>query len=56
MRQELKSGATVDFSVSYSTFNGEELSAFIQQMLLSGDRKILGRLALDRGLIEKFLK
>lgn len=56
MRREFKSGATVDFSVSYSTFSGEEMSGFIRNMLLSGDQKILTRLALDRGLIEKFLK
>ncbi|MGW3995474.1 hypothetical protein ACWEF6_18450 [Amycolatopsis sp. NPDC004772] len=56
MRQEFKTGADVDFKVAYTTFNGDELSPFIRGMLTSGDKKIITRLALDRGLIEKFLK
>ncbi|KDN18718.1 hypothetical protein [Amycolatopsis rifamycinica] len=56
MRRELKAGADVDFKVAYTTFNGDELSPFIRGMLTSGDKKILTRLALDQGLIEKFLK
>lgn len=56
MRREFKAGADVDFSVAYTTFNGDELSPFIRGMLTSGDKKILTRLALDQGLIEKFLK
>ncbi|MET9000991.1 hypothetical protein [Amycolatopsis sp. NPDC004169] len=56
MRREFKGGAEVEFSVAYTTFNGEELSPFIRGMLTSGDKKIITRLALDQGLIEKFLK
>jgi hypothetical protein len=56
MRREFKAGADVDFSVAYTTFNGQELGGFIRTMLTGGDKAILTRLALDRGLIEKFLK
>ena len=56
MRRQRDAGAAVEFGVTYATFSGEELRPFITRMLNSGDPKILGRLALDQGLIEKFLK
>lgn len=56
MRRWLKGGAEVEFKVSFATFSAEEMRTFVTWMLNSGNPKILGRLALDQGLIEKFLK
>jgi hypothetical protein len=56
MRNLRDKGAHVDFGATFATFGGEELRPFITRMLQSGDPKILGRLALDQGRIENFLK
>jgi hypothetical protein len=49
-------GARVSFRVTYQTFSGSELRAFIDSLLTSGDQKLLRLLALDQGRIERLLK
>lgn len=56
MRVWAKAGLRVDFKASFATFSGQEMRPFVERMLKSGNPKILNRLALDQGLIEKFLK
>jgi hypothetical protein len=56
MRIERNAGKTVEYVVSYELYGGEELRPFIEKLLRSGDPDIIGRLALDRGTVEKFLK
>ena len=57
MQRRLRdAGARVEFSVSYASYAGDEIRPFIEGMLRGGDKKILTRLAMDQGLIEKFLK
>jgi hypothetical protein len=56
MRRHRDAGAAVEFTVSYATYSGEELRPFIRSMLASRNKDIITRLALDQGLIEKFLK
>ena len=56
MRRRRDAGAAVEFNVTYVTYGGAELRPFIESMLRSGDKDIITRLALDQGLIEKFLK
>jgi hypothetical protein len=56
MRRHRDAGAVVDFSVRYATYSGVELRPFIEGLLKSGDPQIINRLALDQGLMEKFLK
>ena len=56
MRRLVKAGHRVDFKASFATFSGQEMRAFVEGMLRAGDPKVLNRLALDQGLIEKFLK
>lgn len=56
MRRQRDLGASVSFRISYATYNGEELRPFIENLLRSGDKEVIERVARDRGLIEMFLK
>jgi hypothetical protein len=56
MRTRRNAGATVAFKMTYGTYSGAELRAFVESMLRSGNTDIISRLALDQGRIETFLK
>jgi hypothetical protein len=56
MRAQLKKAFTVEFNVTRTTFAGGELRPFFEDLVQRGSKKTLGRLALDSGRIERFLK
>jgi Domain of unknown function (DUF4157) len=56
MRRQRDAGASVNFRVTYATYNGTELRPFVESLLKTADKEIIERLARDQGLIEKFLK
>lgn len=56
MRKQRDLGASVRFRATYTTYNGEELRPFIENLLRSGDKEVIERLARDQGRIETFLK
>jgi hypothetical protein len=56
MRTQRNAGFTVKFNATRATFSGEELRPFFDNLLRNGDAAQLGRLALDRGRVERFLK
>jgi len=56
MRAQRKAGFTVRYRVTRNSFDGSELRPFYENLLRTGDPKVLGRLALDRGRIEPMLK
>jgi hypothetical protein len=56
MRARLKQGYTVRFQVARNTFGGAELRPWFEQLLQHGDSATLGRVALDQGNVERFLK
>jgi hypothetical protein len=56
MRAQLKKAFTVEFNVTRTTFAGEELRPFFEDLVQRGSKETLGRLALDSGRIERFLK
>jgi hypothetical protein len=48
--------AAVSYRVRYQTFSGPELRGFIDDMLTSGDQRLLRLLARDQGKFERLLK
>jgi hypothetical protein len=56
MRAQLKKAFTVEFNVTRSTFAGEELRPFFEDLIQRGSKDTLGRLAIDSARIERFLK
>jgi hypothetical protein len=56
MRAQLKKAFTVEFNVTRTTFAGEELRPFFEDIIQRGSKKTLGRLATDSARIERFLK
>ena len=56
MRAQLNKAFTVEFKVTRTTFSGEELRPFFQEIIQGGSKETLGRLAIDSARIERFLK
>lgn len=56
MRTQRNGGFTVRFNATRATFSGEELRPFFDHLLRHGDAAQLGRVALDQGRVERFLK
>ena len=50
MRERRDASAAVEFKVTYATYSGAELRPFIGSMLRSGNKDIITRLALNKGL------
>ncbi|MET0145110.1 MAG: hypothetical protein ABW328_10040 [Ilumatobacteraceae bacterium] len=56
MRTQRARGFNVRFNATRQTFSGAELRPFFDDLLRNGSPDALGRLANDRGRIERFLK
>ena len=56
MRAQREAGFTVEFGATRATFSGQELRPFFDHLLRHGNAAQLGRVALDQGRVERFLK